>query len=236
MQVSIFSTLFVGKYDVLIIFQHSAFMKEKILHTALEQFLKYGIREMSIKKLIEPLGISTKTVYKFYKNKEELLEEVLHLQYAQQFQQIENRYAYQDVVSLFFDIWHLAIERGSDVNDVFYRDLQHYYPELEIKIEEAIGEKFANKLLQIIQKGITEGVFEEEILPEVVMEGIYILYDAYVRAEKFRNFNATPYEIYLNTIVLNIKGICTPKGLKILEEHMSSTKESDRGKIKFTSK
>ncbi len=211
-------------------------MKEKILHAALEQFLKYGIREMSIKKLIEPLGISTKTVYKFYKNKEELLEEVLRLQYAQQFQKIENRSAYQDVVSLFFDIWHLAIERGSDVNDLFYRDLQHYYPELERKIEEAIGEKFADKLLQIIQKGIYEGVFKDDILPEVVMEGIYIVYDGISRTEKFRNFKASPYEIYLNTIVLNIKGICTPKGLKILEEHMSSTQESERGKTKFTLK
>ena len=215
-----------GKYEALCIFQKYRFMKEKILHTALEQFLKYGIREMSIKKLIEPLGISTKTVYKFYKNKEELLEEVLHMQYAQQFQQIENRSAYQDVVSLFFDIWHLAIERGSGVNDLFYRDIQHYYPDMERKLEEAIGEKFANKLLQIIQKGITEGVFKEDILPEVVMEGIYILYDGIARTEKFRNFHASPYEIYMNTIVLNIKGICTPKGFLILDEHLMALKES----------
>jgi len=50
-------------------------MKDEILQTALEQFLKYGIREMSIRKLIASLGISTKTVYKYYKNKEELLED-----------------------------------------------------------------------------------------------------------------------------------------------------------------
>ena len=87
-------------------------MKNEILQTALEQFLKFGIREMSIKKLIEPLGISTKTVYKYYKNKEELLEEVLQLLYNQQYQQVENLSAGQNVVTLLFDIWYLAIERA----------------------------------------------------------------------------------------------------------------------------
>jgi len=50
-------------------------MKKEILQTSLKQFLKHGIRQMSIQKLVEPLGISTKTVYKYFKNKEELLEE-----------------------------------------------------------------------------------------------------------------------------------------------------------------
>ena len=73
-------------------------MKEEILQTSLKQFLKHGIREMSIQKLVEPMGISTKTVYKYFKNKEELLEEALHLHYAQQFQILEERIADQKVV------------------------------------------------------------------------------------------------------------------------------------------
>ena len=50
-------------------------MKRKILQTSLEQFLKYGIRKMSVQKLVEPLPISTKTVYKHSKNKEDLGKE-----------------------------------------------------------------------------------------------------------------------------------------------------------------
>src|SRR5205085_9661556 len=100
-------------------------MKEEILQTALKQFLKYGIREMSIQKLIEPLGISTKTVYKYFKNKEELLEEVLHLYYTQQFQLLENLTADQNAVHLLFDIWHTAIERSYKISTVFFQDL-HY--------------------------------------------------------------------------------------------------------------
>lgn len=56
-------------------------MRERILEMALERFMQYGIRNMTIKKLVEPLGISTKTVYKFFKSKEELLEECLTVLY-----------------------------------------------------------------------------------------------------------------------------------------------------------
>jgi len=161
-------------------------MKNEILQTALEQFLKFGIREMSIKKLIEPLGISTKTVYKYYKNKEELLEEVLQLLYNQQYQQIENLSAGQNVVTLLFDIWYLAIEQAYDVNNLFYKDLHYYYPELEKKNELAVGAKFGLLLENLIRKGINAGVFKEGILPEVAMEGIYVLYNAIARTDLFK--------------------------------------------------
>src|SRR3954454_18438505 len=110
-------------------------MKEEILQTALKQFLKYGIREMSIQKLVEPMGISTKTVYKYFKNKEELLEEALQLHYAQQFQTLEERIEDQKVVPLLLDIWYLAFEREYKVTNAFYQDLNYYYPELERKIQ-----------------------------------------------------------------------------------------------------
>ena len=85
-------------------------MKDEILQTALNQFLKYGIREMSIQNLIVPLGISTKTVYKYFKNKEELMEEVLKLNDANQYELLENLAADQTTATLIFDIWYIATD------------------------------------------------------------------------------------------------------------------------------
>ena len=85
-------------------------MKNEIVQTSLRQFLKYGIRAMSIQKLIEPLGISTKTVYKYFQNKEQLLEEALSLYYAQQYGIVQTFDTYKDVVSLLFELWYLGME------------------------------------------------------------------------------------------------------------------------------
>jgi AcrR family transcriptional regulator len=210
-------------------------MKDEILQTALSQFLKFGIREMSIKRLIEPLGISTKTVYKYYKNKEELLEEVLHLHYAQQYKIFESRTVDQSTISLLFDIWYIAVERDFNVNDLFYWDLHYYYPELEKTIEAAVGAKFGQQFQILLQKGMSDGVLNAGMLPEVAMEGIYILYNAIARTELFKKFGTSPYDVFLNTIVPYIRGICTPQGVQELEEYMANIKpfgeNDDSGKI-----
>lgn len=197
-------------------------MKEEILQTALKQFLKYGIRKMSVRKLIDPLGISTKTFYKCFKNKEELLEAVLSLHYAQQYQLLENHSSDQNVVALIFDIWHAAIEGEYSVNNKFFYDLHYYYPGLEKKTEAAVGRKFWKKIEQIIQKGIKGGIFREDILPEVAMEGIAVLYGSVAREREFKRFRVSTHEIFLNTIVLCIRGLCTRKGIRQLEKHIST--------------
>ena len=197
-------------------------MKDEILQTALSQFLKYGIREMSIQRLVEPMSISTKTVYKYFKNKEELLEKALHLHYAQQYQMLEELSADQKAVPLLLDIWYTAFEREYKVTNAFFQDLNYYYPELERKIQTAMGAKFTKQFLYIIKKGIHEGVFQNNINPEVTMESIYVLYDAATRTERFKPFRVSPFDVLLNTIVIYIKGLCTTKGLQELEQHIQT--------------
>jgi len=199
-------------------------MKEKILHTALEQFLKHGIRKMSIPKLIAVLGISSKTIYKYYENKEKLLEEVLNLLYAQLYQQLKDRSAEQKVVPLLLDIWYLSIEREYSVNNIFYKDLHYYYPDLEERFDKRLGGEFWKQLLQIVHKGIEEGVFKENIDPEVAMEGISVLYNAVARTEQFEKFSVSPYDIFLNTLVLYLRGFCTQKGIREIDHHIKSLK------------
>jgi AcrR family transcriptional regulator len=199
-------------------------VKDKILHTALEHFLKNGIREMAVQKLSASLKISTKTFYRYYRNKEELLEDVLRLFYDQQYQILEKLSSEIEVVPLFVDIWYHAVERGYNVNNRFFRDLHHYYPGLERKTEEEVGDKFWKKIRQIVLKGQKEGSFQSEINPDAALEGIAVLYEAAARTEKFAQYKLSPFEIFLNTIILLIKGFCTEKGIYELENYMKKIK------------
>jgi AcrR family transcriptional regulator len=200
-------------------------MKEKILQTSLEQFLKFGIRKMSIQRLVSPLGISTKTVYKYFKNKEELLKEVLNLHYNQQYQLLEKLSENQNAVTLFYDIWHQAVQREFGINNIFFRDLHYYYPELERKTEAEIGDKFWKKIQQIILNGRKHGFFREDIHPLVTLEGIAVLLEKVGRSEQFQKFNQSSEEIFFNTILVYIRGFCTLKGLEELDKHTEKSKQ-----------
>jgi AcrR family transcriptional regulator len=205
-------------------------MKEEILQTALEQFLRHGIRKMSIPKLIAVLGISSKTVYKYYKNKEDLLEAAINLHYVRLYQQLKDLSSQQKAVPLLLDIWYTSIEREYNVNNVFYKDLHYYYPELEERINRKMSGDFWKQFIQIVTKGIGEGVFKKNIDPEVAMEGVSVIYNSIARTEQFEKFRMSPYEIFLNTLALYIRGFCTAKGIEELEDHIKTLKPFGTGK------
>lgn len=207
-------------------------MKEEILETSLKQFLKYGIREMSIQKLVAPLGISTKTVYKYFENKEKLLEAALRLYYKQQSGILETFNTSKSAVCVLFDIWYMGIEGECRVNKVFFKDLHYYYPELEKKVESTISKKLWKRFNEIIEDGIREGFFREGIHPDIALEAISAVYVSIARTTKFKRFRRTQLDIYLNTITVFIRGCCTPKGVEELGRHIEAITTS--GKIKVS--
>jgi AcrR family transcriptional regulator len=205
-------------------------MKDEILQTSLRQFLKYGIREMSIQKLVAPLGISTKTVYKYFENKEQLLEEALSLYYVQQYGLLQSFNTYKNVVYLLFDIWYIGIETECKVNKVFFHDLNYYYPELEKKVETTISKKIWKPFIEVIEKGIQQGFFREDIDPEIALEAISSVYVSIARTTNFKKFKTSLSNIFLNTITIIIRGLCTPKGAEELDGYIAAVTTS--GKIK----
>lgn len=195
-------------------------MKEEILQKSLKFFLKHGIRGMSNNKLVELLGISTKTVYKHFTNKEELLEEVLYLYHNMQYEKLQNLPNGENAACLFFDIWRLAAETEYKVNKVFYDDLSYYYPELEKKVEKAIGKKFEKFFLSVIQRCIEEGSFRKEVPPEVALQSVLVLHRATMRNEKFKKFRLSANDLLLDTTAVYIRGLCTDKGIHALDKHI----------------
>ncbi|HML56818.1 MAG TPA: TetR/AcrR family transcriptional regulator, partial [Ferruginibacter sp.] len=52
-------------------------LKERIRQEATALFLKYGVRSVSMDDISAQLGISKKTLYQYYNDKNELIENVL---------------------------------------------------------------------------------------------------------------------------------------------------------------
>ncbi|MGB5929410.1 MAG: TetR/AcrR family transcriptional regulator, partial [Cyclobacteriaceae bacterium] len=48
-------------------------VKDKIIHTAESLFLQYGIRSVTMDDIAKELGISKKTIYQYFSDKEEIV-------------------------------------------------------------------------------------------------------------------------------------------------------------------
>ena len=194
-------------------------MKEKIIEGALEQFLKHGIRNMTIKKLVEPMGISTKTVYKYFKSKEDLLEECLRVLYSGYYNELVAILSTDDSpVNQLLVLFRSAVGKDFGVNQEFFYDLNYYYPELQNAAINRSGDGYGRLLIPLIQKGIDGGYFNSFIAPGMVLAGIGMLYASITRpADKKRH--GKPYELFKNLVEVYIRGMCTEKGLKEIENN-----------------
>lgn len=199
-------------------------MKDLILKTALKQFLQNGIKGMSIAKLVIPLKISSKTFYKYYNNKEELLEEALYYYHNQQYSKVKSVVENHPPHIAFFEIWKTAFLTEFNVNKAFYRDVSHYYPELGKKVDNTINAQFKNLVLNVLTDGIEAGSFRKELIPTVVLTGIFVFYAAIITNQRFKDYSISHNDILENTIFAYIKGLCTTKSLLELEEYILISK------------
>jgi AcrR family transcriptional regulator len=192
-------------------------MKQDIINISLAGFLKNGIRKMTVQKLVTPIGISTKTVYKWFDDKEALLKECLIHHYASLLKDfLSRRELYPNAVAALDDIWKQAIETDFGVNKVFYHDLNYYYPALQDLIIRKYDDKISTSVIKLIQWGMDEGYFRKDLQPEIIFETMKVLYSSLTRSDQFRKFRLDPRALAKQTIHIYIRGICTNRGLKEL--------------------
>ena len=206
-------------------------VKSEILQTSLRYFLQHGVRKMSNDKLVALLGISTKTLYKYFIDKEDLLQQALTLFHSQQHEQFDNMAREKPAPILLFYVWRRGFEIEFNVNKVFFHDLHYYYPELERKVEARLEKKLWVEFIQIINRGKKEGDLRKDIVPEVVLKGMSVLYTSIVRKGEFKKLGSSSTTILSNTIAAYIRGICTEKGAEILDGHIKRSKvlENENG-------
>src|SRR4030095_15106593 len=129
--------------------------KEKIIEDSLQYFLKHGIRKMTMQKLVEALGLSTKTVYKYFADKEELLRHCLLVHYsglANNLIVLEKESP--NPVNAISRLWREAINLDFGITHVFYHDLNYYYPQIQDEVLNKIFTKNPTILRNLIEKGI----------------------------------------------------------------------------------
>ena len=195
-------------------------MKEEIIETSLQQFLRHGIRKMTVQKLIAPMGISTKTVYKYFNDKEELLKHCLVKHYSELAKDFDITGSSNPVIAI-FKLWHNAMELDFGVNHIFYHDLNYYYPRLQDSILHRFFKKRFSKLGELMEKGVKQGYFRNDIVPAMIPEVTSALYSSITRTDQFKKYKLTPGVLIQNTIEAYLRGVCTEKGLKELKRNYS---------------
>ena len=151
-------------------------MKEKIMAKASELFLKLGFKSITMDDIAGEMCISKKTIYKYFCNKEVLIEEsteVMHKEVHQSINAIvqQNYNAIQEN----FEIRKMFKEmfNAGDTSPMY--QLKKHNPEIYNKLVDREVNECNTVFKQNIEKGIREGLYRSDIPVETYVKFYYTL-------------------------------------------------------------
>lgn len=199
-------------------------MREEIIEAALKQFLENGIRKVTVKEIIAPLGISTKTIYKYFEDKETLLEACLDLHYGRLHEGMQFTAAgYDNPLILMFRMLIKGFELDFTINPAFYHDLNHYYPELQDKAIHKNSSILTGPVSTVLTDAVQQGLIRDNLNEGAVQAAIGALYKSVTRSSEYDGLGLSPFEIAANTMEVYLRGLCTIEGLHLLDQNKELT-------------
>ena len=193
-------------------------LKGRILQIATALFHQHGIKQVKMDDIANDLRISKRTLYEVYENKEDLLFEVLQQHDSVERQQLlEFDKPGTNVINIILEIYRVRTAEFITVNPLFFEDLQKY-PNLLTYVRKLHNDKEA-EIVAFIERGKNEGLFLENVNYGIVRE-LTIASEQFVMNNfLFKRYDIT--ELSRIMIMLFVRGICTEKGIKLLDQYFS---------------
>lgn len=200
-------------------------MKEELLENISDLFLKYGLRSTSMDDICMHLKISKKTLYQFFSNKDDVVEQVMiHRRKTHCTPEELESWKRKDAIEIMLAIREHIIRtfKNRQLTNMF--DLKKYHPEVHLRLNEQ-NQYFVREFFnEMIDKGIKEGYFRKDLNKEVQVY-LFVKQMSLMGEPELLTDIEYPVEIVVSTILENtIRSFLTKEGLEKLSKIMEENK------------
>ena len=151
-------------------------MKDKIINKAKEMFLRLGFKSITMDDIACEMCISKKTIYKYFSNKELLIEESTQLVHKEVHETINSIVAKNyNAIEENFEIRRMYKEMFKSTETSPLYQLKRHYPEVYNKVLGSQIEICECCFRDNILKGIAEGLYRNDIDIENYVKFYYTL-------------------------------------------------------------
>lgn len=198
----------------------------KIIIKVSELYRHYGIKSVTMDDVARELGISKKTLYEHFHDKEDMVSKVVEQSLLEKtdalkeiqklnLNAIDELFRFHQFQSNIFKNYSLPVEY----------DLKKYYPELYKKILDAKRENMYKMVLSNLKKGKKEGTYRKEV-DEVIISKLFVFrMEGLCCNEFFSHDQLSSPAFFRELFIYHIRGLATEKGIRVLEHHTKNKKE-----------
>ena len=200
--------------------------QEKILKTSLELFFKYGIKRVTMDDIAKELGMSKKTIYQFYKEKDDLVDQLCQLE------MVKHECQFNEIATIAKDPIHELMlislkmsEMMQQINPIFFLDLQKFHPSAFILFQKFKEDCAFKDILRNVKEGKKSGIYRADVNEEFAARHRLAQIDMLMFGNSFSfekiSFTKS-HELLLDIFVY---GICTVKGHKLINNYKKIKEE-----------
>ena len=194
--------------------------KERILVKSHELFNRYGIRSVSMDDIAAHLGMSKKTLYQYYTDKDDLVNAVFDtVLITNKSQCTECIRKGENAIHEVFLSFDMVEEMLKNMNPSVMFDMQKYHPSAFRKFEE-FRNGFLYKVIRAnLERGIREDLYREDIDTDILsryrLHSVLLSFNQEVFPSNKNNL------AYIEQQLLEsfLYGLATPKGQKLIQKY-----------------
>ncbi len=191
--------------------------KARIKLQATDLFMRYGIRSVSMDDIANNLGMSKKTIYQYYADKDELVdsvieEEITHNEMCCQTDINESDNAVHEL----FLAMDMVLEMFRSMNPSVLYDMEKYHPRAYQKFLKHKNDYLYNVIRENLIRGMREDLYRDDINIDIIsrfrVEIVMLPFNPAFQAKVKHNLAEIEQEIILHYLF----GLVNMKGYKLI--------------------
>jgi len=193
--------------------------EKKIIEGAAHIFMKLGIKSVNMDDIARNLGVSKKTLYRFVRDKEELVRRAIDMHCDREDFAMNSICAKGlNAIDESFEMMLFILELLKNIHPSIMFDMQKYHPGIWRDMMEGRNKQIFKGIHSNLEKGVAEGLYRSELDPDIVASIYISMVNRIMKGDLNSNISKTLPEIYLEIFRYHTRGIASEKGLSYLQE------------------
>ncbi|HVS91583.1 MAG TPA: TetR/AcrR family transcriptional regulator [Mucilaginibacter sp.] len=201
---------------------------ERILDGSGELFLQAGIKSVTMDDIAKHLGMSKKTIYQFFKDKNELVLALVKKRLKDDEDEMSELLAKSgNVIEGMINMMKCSEEIFGRANPVIIHDMQKYHPEAWKEFQNFKSGVIVRTMEQLLSRGIQQGYIRPEVDVKILARMRMMQVEMGFNPQAFPANEFNLWKVQRELMEHFNYGICTMKGYKLLNEYKNIHEEID---------
>ncbi len=194
--------------------------RERIIEHAMEMFATQGIKSVRMDDIASQLGMSKRTLYELFGDKEELLYLSMS-RYVQLEAQRHSELAKKgsNVLDSLFIVLSYIVDKSA-VSTRLMNNLHKFYPNVCEKIAMESHQTRTENIRHMISRGVEQGLFVDSFDPDFAISALYHMASMQIDYRDRLLHGMDEQSALIHIICIFFRGISTAKGMTLVDEFL----------------